>query len=165
MPFTALQSAFDALYPAGLQWYWRADFFNEISDAAIEVHRQVRRAAAERPLDHAPLPDRRRGQPGARRTRRRSPTGAAAGPASSSASTPTRPTPRPSRSGPATTGPTLHPTSAGGAYVNFLMDEGQDRVRAAYGGNYDRLAQVKRRYDPDNTFHVNQNIRPAGSGA
>jgi len=55
----------------------------------------------------------------------------------------------------------LHPTSAGGAYVNFLMDEGQDRVRASYRGNYDRLAQVKRRYDPDNTFHINQNIQPA----
>jgi hypothetical protein len=39
MPFSALQSTFDPLYPAGLQWYWRADFFNEISDAAIEVHR------------------------------------------------------------------------------------------------------------------------------
>jgi hypothetical protein len=38
MPFRVLQGAFDALYPAGLQWYWRADFFNEISDAAIEVH-------------------------------------------------------------------------------------------------------------------------------
>jgi hypothetical protein len=38
MPFNVLQSAFDGLYPAGLQWYWRADFFNEISDAAIEVH-------------------------------------------------------------------------------------------------------------------------------
>jgi FAD/FMN-containing dehydrogenase len=56
----------------------------------------------------------------------------------------------------------LHPTSAGGAYINFLMDEGQDRVKASYRGNYDRLAQVKRRYDPDNTFHVNQNIHPAG---
>src|SRR5215467_742024 len=40
MPFNALQGAFDALYPAGLQWYWRADFFNEISDAAIDVHRK-----------------------------------------------------------------------------------------------------------------------------
>jgi hypothetical protein len=40
MPFNVLQTAFDALYPAGLQWYWRADFFNEISDAAIEVHRK-----------------------------------------------------------------------------------------------------------------------------
>ena len=57
----------------------------------------------------------------------------------------------------------LHPTSAGGAYVNFLMDEGGDRVRASYSGNYERLAQVKRRYDPHNVFHVNQNIEPAGS--
>jgi Berberine and berberine like len=55
--------------------------------------------------------------------------------------------------------------SAGGAYVNFLMDEGQDRVRASYRGNYDRLAKVKQRYDPDNTFHVNQNIRPASEPA
>ena len=49
----------------------------------------------------------------------------------------------------------------GGAYVNFMMDEGQDRVEATYRGNYERLAQVKRGYDPDNVFHVNQNIRPA----
>ena len=43
MPFTALQSAFDGLYPAGLQWYWRADFFNEITDAAIDVHPRTAR--------------------------------------------------------------------------------------------------------------------------
>jgi FAD/FMN-containing dehydrogenase len=56
----------------------------------------------------------------------------------------------------------LHPMSAGGAYVNFLMDdEGSDRVRASYLGNFDRLQQVKRRYDPDNVFHINQNIPPA----
>jgi FAD/FMN-containing dehydrogenase len=54
----------------------------------------------------------------------------------------------------------LHPYSAGGAYVNFLMDEGQDRVRATYGANYDRLREVKREYDPDNLFRVNQNIAP-----
>jgi FAD/FMN-containing dehydrogenase len=54
----------------------------------------------------------------------------------------------------------LHPHSAGGAYLNMIMDEGQDRVRAAYGENYDRLAQIKAHYDPDNFFHVNQNIRP-----
>ena len=63
MPFSVLQSAFDALYPAGLQWYWRADFFNEISDAGDRRPRQVRPAAADRPFDHAPVPDRRRGQP------------------------------------------------------------------------------------------------------
>ena len=55
----------------------------------------------------------------------------------------------------------LHPTSAGGAYVNFLMDEGHDRVKASYRDNYDRLTQVKQRYDPDNTFHINQNVQPA----
>jgi FAD/FMN-containing dehydrogenase len=49
----------------------------------------------------------------------------------------------------------------GGAYVNFMMDEGQDRIRATYRDNYDRLATVKARYDPTNLFHVNQNIHPA----
>ena len=43
-----------------------------------------------------------------------------------------------------------------------MMSEGQDRVKAAYRGNYERLAQVKNRYDADNTFHINQNIQPAG---
>ncbi|HYI15116.1 MAG TPA: FAD-binding oxidoreductase [Thermomicrobiales bacterium] len=56
----------------------------------------------------------------------------------------------------------LHPFTSGGAYVNFMMaDESQDRVRATYRDNYDKLAQVKRAYDPDNFFHLNQNIRPA----
>jgi FAD/FMN-containing dehydrogenase len=55
----------------------------------------------------------------------------------------------------------LHPHSAGGAYVNMLMhDEGADRIRTSYRGNYDRLVEVKRRYDPGNFFHVNQNITP-----
>jgi FAD/FMN-containing dehydrogenase len=54
----------------------------------------------------------------------------------------------------------LHPHSAGGAYVNFMMDEGEDRVQASYRGNYERLAAIKAKYDPNNLFHVNQNIRP-----
>jgi FAD/FMN-containing dehydrogenase len=54
-----------------------------------------------------------------------------------------------------------HPHSAGGAYVNFMMDEGQERVRATYRGNYERLTAVKAAYDPENLFRVNQNIRPA----
>jgi len=56
----------------------------------------------------------------------------------------------------------VHPFSAGGAYVNFMMDEGQDRVKATYGDNYDRLTKVKAEYDPENVFRVNQNIVPAG---
>lgn len=55
----------------------------------------------------------------------------------------------------------IHPYSAGGAYVNMMMDdEGQERVRASYRHNYERLAQIKRKYDPNNLFHVNQNIKP-----
>ena len=54
----------------------------------------------------------------------------------------------------------LHPYSAGGAYVNFMMDEGVDRVQATYRDNYDRLAAIKAKYDPRNLFRVNQNIKP-----
>ncbi len=54
----------------------------------------------------------------------------------------------------------LHPYSAGGSYVNMMMDESTDSVQAAYRDNYARLAQIKARYDPNNLFHVNQNIKP-----
>jgi FAD binding domain/Berberine and berberine like len=160
MPFTVLQSAFDALYPAGLQWYWRADFFSEISDTAIEVHT---RYAAQLPTGHS--------------TMHLYPIDGAA------ARVPAESTAFAYRDGgwagvivgvdpdPANAElisawardywTELHPTSAGGAYINFMMEEGQDRVRASYRGNYDRLAQIKRRYDPDNIFRINQNIRPA----
>jgi FAD/FMN-containing dehydrogenase len=162
MSFSVLQSAFDALYPKGLQWYWRADFFNEISDDAIAVHQQF---GAELPTGHS--------------TMHMYPIDGAA------SRVPEDATAFAYRNGgwagvivgvdpdPANADrishwakdywEALHPTSAGGAYVNFMMDEGQDRVRASYLGNYDRLAQVKHRYDPNNTFHINQNIRPAGA--
>jgi hypothetical protein len=55
----------------------------------------------------------------------------------------------------------LHPHSAGGAYVNMIMDEGQDTVKAAYRDNYARLAVVKAKYDPANLFRANQNIKPS----
>ncbi|MBV9392371.1 MAG: BBE domain-containing protein, partial [Verrucomicrobia bacterium] len=54
----------------------------------------------------------------------------------------------------------LHPYSLGGAYVNFMMDEGLDRIKATYRDNYDRLVEMKRKYDPENFFRVNQNIKP-----
>ena len=57
----------------------------------------------------------------------------------------------------------LKPFSTGGVYVNFLGDEGEDRVRAAYGSAYDRLAAVKAKYDPGNVFRTNQNVPPARS--
>jgi FAD/FMN-containing dehydrogenase len=161
MPFSALQGAFDPLYPPGLQWYWRSDVFTEISDAAIEVHRRygerlptghstmhlypIDGAAARVPDDATAFPYRDGGWIG-------NIVGVDPDPANAEAITQwTR-----------DYFADLHAMSAGGTYVNFMMDEGEDRVRAAYRGNYERLAQVKGRYDPENTFHVNQNIPPAG---
>ena len=54
----------------------------------------------------------------------------------------------------------LHPHSAGGAYINFMMEEGEERIQATYGKNHARLAKIKRKYDPENVFRVNQNIKP-----
>jgi FAD/FMN-containing dehydrogenase len=160
MPFTALQSAFDALYPAGLQWYWRADFFNEITDAAIDVHRKygaqlptghstmhlypIDGAASRVPADATAFAYRDGGWAGII-------AGVDPDPANASLIS------RWARE----YWQELHPTSAGGAYINFMMEEGQDRIEASYRGNYDRLTQVKNRYDPGNTFHINQNILPA----
>jgi FAD/FMN-containing dehydrogenase len=160
MPFDVLQSAFDGLYPAGLQWYWRTDFFNEISDTAIDVHVKY---GAQLPTGHStmhmyPIDG----------AVHRVPAGATAfayrdgGWAGIIAGV----DPDPANAGLISQWATdywqeLHPTSAGGAYINFMMNEGQDRIEASYRGNYERLAQVKNRYDPDNIFHINQNILPA----
>jgi FAD/FMN-containing dehydrogenase len=52
------------------------------------------------------------------------------------------------------------PYASAGAYVNFMTEEEGDRIAAAYGANYNRLVEIKRRYDPENVFHLNQNIKP-----
>ena len=54
----------------------------------------------------------------------------------------------------------MHPYSEGGAYVNFIMDEGEERVKEVYADNFDKLASIKAKYDPMNLFRVNQNIKP-----
>jgi FAD/FMN-containing dehydrogenase len=160
MPFSMLQQAFDALYPAGLQWYWKADFFNQISDQAIDVHLKygaslptghstmhlypIDGAAARVADDATPFAYREGGWAGVI-------VGVDPDPANAALIT----------SWAREYWEELHPTSAGGAYINFMGEEGQDRVRASYLGNYDRLAQVKAHYDPDNVFHINQNILPA----
>jgi FAD/FMN-containing dehydrogenase len=160
MPFTALQSAFDALYPTGLQWYWRADFFNEISDAAIDVHRKY---GNQLPTGHSTMHmypiDGAVSRVGEDATAFAYRDGGWAGVIVGVDPDPAN-APRITQWA-RDYWQELHPTSAGGAYVNFLMNEGQDRVAAAYRGNYQRLAELKRRYDPDNIFHINQNIQPA----
>ena len=159
MPFNVLQGAFDPLYPAGLQWYWRADFFNEISDAAIEVHRKY---GAMLPTGHSTMHmypiDGAASRVAADATAFAYRDGGWAGVIVGV-------DPDPANAGLITQWARdyyqeLHPTSAGGGYINFMMSEGQERIRASYRGNYDRLARIKHRYDPDNTFHINQNIQP-----
>jgi hypothetical protein len=160
IPFPVLQSLFDGLYPAGLQWYWKADFFQELSDKAIDLHMKY----AERlPSPHStmhlyPI------------------NGAAQKPGKGDTAFSFRDArfaevivgvdPEPANN------PrlmqwardywlALHPFSSGGGYINMMMDEGEDNVKAAYRENHGRLAQVKGRYDPHNLFRVNQNVKPA----
>jgi len=160
-PYPALQSAFDGLYPPGLQWYWRGDFFETVPDAAVDAHA---RFAEELPTMHSAMHlypvDGAVNQVGPEETAwsYRDVTfsqvivGVDPDPAMAPAL----------RRWTVDYWRATHPYSAGGAYVNFMMDdEGQERVRATFGSNYDRLAEVKGEYDPENVFRINQNIRPS----
>jgi FAD/FMN-containing dehydrogenase len=160
MPHAALQSAFDGLYPPGDQWYWRADFVKEIPDEAVQIHARfgadmptMQSTMHMYPIDGAAHDVGPSDTPWAYRDAQWGSVFAGVDP------------------DPANVGAVsrwsidyfeaLHPYSAGGAYVNMMMDEGRERVRASYGDNYDRLARIKATYDPDNLFRVNQNIEPA----
>lgn len=159
IPFPALQSLFDGLYPPGLQWYWNADFFQELSNETIDLHLAY---AAKLPTVHS--------------TMHLYPINGAASRVGASE---TAWSYRDANFAQVIVGvdpdpannermiqwskeywQALHPHAAGGAYVNMMMEEGQERVRAAYRDNYDRLAAIKAKYDPANFFHINQNIKP-----
>ena len=161
MPLPAIQSAFDPIFPPGEQWYWRADFVEEIPDEAIEQHV---RFAAELPswkstmhlypIDGAVQRVGRNDTPWGYRNANWGQVIVGVDPDPANAKAITDWT--------IAYHEALHPFAAGGAYVNMMMDEGQERVKASYGENYDRLAKIKSEYDPGNVFHVNQNIRPSG---
>jgi FAD/FMN-containing dehydrogenase len=163
-PFPMVQSLFDGLFVPGLQWYWRADNFTELSDEAVARH-----------VEHGP------GIPTMLSTMHLYPVGGAAGRVGRNdtaysfreaqfAEVIVGVDPDPANAEKITTWckdywEALHPYSAGGAYVNFMMDEGQERIQAAFRDNYGRLAAIKHTYDPTNFFRVNQNIRPAQAEA
>ncbi len=160
MPFPMLQSMFDGLYPTGLQWYWKGDFFRELSDAAIEKHLEYGSTLPtwQSTMHLYPINGRvnRIGEAETAFSYRDvvwSEVIVGVDPDPANAAKITEWARRYYEA--------LHPFSAGGAYLNFMMEEGQDRIRAAYRDNYDRLAAIKARYDPDNFFRVNQNIAPA----
>jgi FAD/FMN-containing dehydrogenase len=159
LPYPAINSMFDALYPPGLQHYWKADFVHELTDEILDIH-----------AEHGPT------VPGVQSGVHIYPlSGAPQRIASDATAFAYRDVdfihnvlaihPDPAAMPEHTAWvrdywSALHPHSAGGTYVNFLMEEGQDRVRATYRGNYDRLAAVKAVYDPTNLFSFNQNIPP-----
>ena len=159
MPLAALNSAFDGLYSPGDQWYWRADFVREIPDEAVARNAELgaslptwKSASHIYPIDGAAHDVGPEETPFAYRDAVWSQViiGVDADPANAPKL----------RDWAIARWEALHPYSAGGAYVNFMMEEGQGRVKATYGSNYARLAQIKATYDPDNVFRVNQNIEP-----
>ena len=162
LPQPTLQSMFDPIYPPGHQWYWKADFVNEISDDAIAEH-----------VKHGPE------MPTWQCTMHSYPIdGAASRVGKNETAWNYRSArwcqvivgvdPDPANKEKITAWAksyfdALHPYSAGGAYINFMMEEGEDRIKATYGDNYNKLVAIKSKYDPKNLFRVNQNIRPAAA--
>jgi hypothetical protein len=159
MPYPALNTAFDALLPAGLQHYWKASFEPELSDAAIDVHADfgARVPAIQCAVHLYPI------------------NGAVqrVGPSDTAFAY------RDVTYSPVIAGmwddpadnekniawvrgyyDALQPFSSDGGYINFMDGDDQGRIKANYRGNYDRLAAAKAKYDPGNVFHLNQNIRP-----
>jgi FAD/FMN-containing dehydrogenase len=163
MPFTALQSLFDGLLPTGLQWYWKADFVKELSDAAIEAHiEHASKSPSELSLMHLYPIDGAVHRVGSSDTawHCRDATwsmvicGIDADPRKAAQL----------KKWGRDYWNAVHRYNPGGAYVNFMMDdEVEGRLQATYGENYDKLAAVKRKYDPSNLFRVNQNIPPAAA--
>jgi FAD/FMN-containing dehydrogenase len=159
LPEPALQGMFDGIYPPGDQWYWKADFVNELSDEAIALHVQYGTAL-----------------PTGKSTMHLYPIDGAAARVGKDATAwgyrdakwaevivGVSPDPADNERMIAWAREywnALHPYSAGGAYVNMMMDEGAERVQASYRGNYNRLVAAKAKYDPTNLFRVNQNIAP-----
>lgn len=159
MPPAAINSAFDAIYPAGDQWYWRSHVVTEISDDSIAQNMEFARSLPTWKCTTHFYP--------------------ISGAASRVAATDTAWSARDGGWVQVIVGVDPDPANAelvtkwardyseavqpygSGGYVNMIMDEGDDRVRTIYGSNYERLAKVKAQYDPDNVFHVNQNIKPA----
>jgi hypothetical protein len=160
MPYPALNTAFDALVPKGLQHYWKSSFERELSDDAIAVHKThgakvpsiqtavhlysingaVQRVGADetafayRDVNFSPVI-----------------AGMWEDPADNDANIAW------------VRGyyAALEPYSTEGGYVNFMDGDDQGRIKSNYRGDYDRLAKIKAKYDPDNLFHLNQNIAPA----
>jgi hypothetical protein len=159
MPFADFQMVFDPLLPPGMQWYWKGDFFQDLPDEAIALHvEQARKMPVGPSIMHlypvngaasrVPAGD----TPWNYRDATMAMVIAGIGENADARETITR----------WAKGywEALHPFWYRDSYVNFMMEEGEERVRSTYGDQYARLVEVKRKYDPANLFHVNHNIQP-----
>ncbi|WP_053404519.1 FAD-binding oxidoreductase [Persicobacter sp. CCB-QB2] len=159
MPFPAIQTMFDALYPKGHQWYWRGDFFTEITPQARE---EFVKWGSQVPTIHSTMHI----YPINGAVQHKKPQDTAFSHREAKYSVVyVGVDPDPANKDLITDWcknyhEACHPYSSGGAYLNFMMEEGEDRIRSTYRANYDKLVEVKRKYDPQNLFRVNQNIKP-----
>jgi len=161
MPHPMLNGMFDAFYPTGLQWYWRADFIKEIPDEAVVEHAKFGNAlpTAHSTMHLYPINGMAHevgdnDTPWAYREANWAQVIVGVDPDPANKEKITKWT--------KDYYDAIHPYSAGGAYINFMMDEGEVRVKASYKDNYERLVKIKSKYDPNNFFRVNQNIKPNG---
>ncbi len=161
MPFPALQSAFDGMVPEGMQHYWKADFVSELTDAAIEAHVRygemtphISSSMHLHPINGAAQRVGADETAFGHRDKNFAPVvaGIWSDPADNKANI----------QWVKDYYDAIHPHSGSdGGYVNFMSSDDDYRAAANYGVNYERLSVVKASYDPDNIFHVNQNIAPA----
>jgi FAD/FMN-containing dehydrogenase len=160
MPYPALQSMFDELYPPGDHWYWKGDFVYDLTNEAIAEHERFAEVPTTQSTMHLYPIDGEVHEVDADETAwaTRDATWSMVMAGVDSDPEKVEEITDWARS----YWEAVHPYSAEGAYVNFMMEEGEDRIRATYGDNYERLQQIKAEYDPNNIFHVNQNIGPAG---
>ncbi|GAC1476173.1 MAG: FAD-binding oxidoreductase [Candidatus Dormibacteraceae bacterium] len=159
MPYPALNSAFDGLVPPGLQHYWKANFVKELTDDAIAAHmvHGPKVPAVNSTMHIYPIN-------GACHRLKTDETAFAYRDANF-ATVIAGMWPEPSHNAANTKWVREYydataPHSEEGGYINFMSEDDQSRIQANYKGNYKRLVDVKRRYDPNNLFHVNQNIKP-----
>jgi len=162
LPYPAINTLFDDLLPSGLHHYWKGSFARELSDGAINVHAEhgplcptVESGAFLFPIDGA--------------CQRVGPTDTAFAYRDAAFSNvvaaiwPDAADDEANRAWARDYHEALQPHSEAGGYVNFMSSDDADRVRVNYRQNHDRLAAVKARLDPDNLFHRNHNIEPAGA--
>lgn len=159
IPMPALNGMFDPIYPPGLQWYWKSHYINELTDECIaenikhasnmpSMHSTMHMYPIDGKVHEVGQEDTAWAHRGVRWSQVI--VGVDLDPANADTITQWC---RDYYDG-------IQPYAAGGAYVNFMMEEGPDRIKAGYKDNYERLVQVKKKYDPQNFFHINQNIKP-----